>query len=387
MKTGVTFGIKNDNCNDNDELIDLWDEDDSDVGTVTQSPWQKSFNELRQNMVKLPDWNIYKKITVEGAGEPLNDRRARLTYHYNFFIEFAEDAFDSSFLRKTKMVGYSHDFQSLKGTFLALRTMRKGEEAQYVINYELMFGKMGSPPRIPPKTDILVVLQLLDIEEIGDEKAIENLDEANRTKFLFVEEKAHEVLKNANDLYKQGRYSHACRNYHSLVNSLQVCNLANEDEQSRQQAFLVKIYTQLMQCYIKMEDWKKTCSMYNELKTISPSDLGKNFQAQLNNGIALAKLGEFDKSLQHLRMAQKICPHNEVVNKELNTVNETKLKSQADDKSFWRKAFKIIENVEEKKPAVDKNRKQFKAEEKMMSADELLANKMNRSLNMHEMAE
>lgn len=338
----------------NEEFIDVWDDEGLDTSAVTQSPWQKSFDELRQKMVKVPDWDIYKRTMVEGTGEPLGDLRARVTYHYNFFFELGEEAFDSSYLRQTKMVSYTYDGTTLAGTLASLSTMRKGEEAQFVISYELMFGKLGSAPRIPPKADILAVVQLLEIEETGDEQAIETLPDEYKKKYLYVEEKANEVMKKAMDLYKQGRYSHSCRNYHTIARSLEFCNLANEDEEIRHQKFLVKIYTQLMLCYIKMEDWKKTCSMFNELKQISASNLNTNFQAHLNHGIALGKLGEFDRSLGHLRIAQKIDPHNRVVNKELVIVNETKQKTAAADKSFWRKAFKFA-SPEETKVANEKS--------------------------------
>lgn len=345
LTTGARFGIKEENFHTDEDLFDVWDEDENDVGTIIQSPWQRSFDELRETMIKVPNWNIYKRIMVNGIGEPLGDRRARITYHYNFFFQFGGEAFDSSYLRRAKMIGYTHDGISLPGTLAALCTMRKGEEAQFVISYELMFGSLGSPPRIPAKADVLMVAQLLNIDEIGDENAIEDLPQEDRKKFPIVEEKGMEVMKKAYDLYKQGRYSHACRNYHSVASSLELCNLANEGEQHRQQIFLIKVYTQLMQTYIKMEDWKKVCAMFNELKTIPTSDFERNFHAQLNHGIALAKLGEFDKALKHLRIAQRICPHNDAVNRELIVVNDIKRKNETEEKIFWRKAMKIGQPV------------------------------------------
>lgn len=408
LTTGAQFGFKEEETYmTNEDLIDLWDEDDSDGGTVIQSPWRKSFDELRQNMIKVPDLNIYKRIMVQGTGEPLGDRRARLTYHYNFFFQFSEEAFDSSYLRRAKMVGYTHDGISLPGTLAALRTMRKGEEAQFVISYELMFGPLGSPPRVPAKADILMVAQLMNIEEVGDENAIESLPDENRKKFAYVEEKAEDVIKKAHDLYKQGRYSHACRNFHTVVSSLELCHLANQDEQDRQQAFLVKVYTQLMQCYIQMEDWKKACAMFNQLKGIKAADINKNFQAQLNNGIALGKLGEFSRALEFLRAAQRINPHNEAVNKELVAINKTKQKVEEQERDFWRKAYSIVDKRETAKPVAKEPTDAFKEKivdflnnkqldtyplnrltaEEIKCVDEILAQEVNCRLTIDEMAD
>lgn len=405
MTTGARFGIKEEHVNTDEDLFDVWDDDENDIGTIIQSPWQRSFDELRETMIKVPDWNIYKRIMVNGIGEPLGDRRARITYHYNFFFQFGEEAFDSSYLRRAKMIGYTHDGVSLPGTLAALCTMCKGEEAQFVISYELMFGSMGSPPRIPAKADVLMVAQLLNIEEIGDENAIEDLPQEDRRKFPLVEQKGNEVMKKAHDLYKQGRYSHACRNYHSVASSLELCNLANEDEQQRQQTFLIKVYTQLMKTYIKMEDWKKVCAMFNQLKTIPTSDFGRNFQAQLNHGIALGKLGEFDKALTHLRIAQHICPHNVDVNRELIVVNEIKLKNETEEKKFWQKAMKIAQpvaketngrsNTELKEKIgnflnndqLDKCRLGGLTKKEIDFVDEMLANRLNCKLTVDTMAD
>lgn len=406
LTTGAKFGFKEDALERNEDLIDLWDDDGTDSTTIVQSPWQKSFDELRPNMVQLPDWNIYKRTIVDGTGEPLGDRRARITFHYNFFFQFSEEAFDSSFLRRTKMVTYTYDGSLLPGTLAALFTMRKGEEAQFVIGYSLMFGKMGSPPRVPPEADILMVAQMLDIEEVGDEKALDSLPDEYRKKFVCVEEKAHEVLKKAADLYKQGRFSHACRNYHSIVTSLEFCNLDNEDEQKRQRKFLIDTYTKLMQCYIKLEDYKKTCAMFNHLNAISPVELRINFQAQLYMGIALGKLGDYVKALGHLRMAQKISPHDEKVNRELIAINEKKQKSEAETKNFWRKAFRIVENrgrddtsakvsagLKEKVGNFlnDDKRHNYPlgglTKDEIKCVDEMLANRMNCQLTMNKMAD
>lgn len=339
MTTGVQFSLQEDRLQNNDDLMDIWDDDD-DNPVIIQSPWKKGFDELRQSMVQVSDLDIYKRVMVEGKGETLGERRARITYHYNYFTEFAEEAFDSSYLRRKEVIVQTFDGALLPGVWTALSTMCKGEEAQFVIGCSMMFGAIGAPPRIPPHADILMVTKLIDIQETGDENAIDNMENDERTKFSVVEKNAEEVIKNADALLKQSNYSRACRNYHSVVSSLDFCQLADGDEENRRKTLLLTTYTRLMKCYVKMENWKKACSMFNELNNLSPDELKRNFDAHMQHGIALSKLGEFNRALGSLRIAQNIRPHDADINKLLIEVNQVKAKNESEEKNFWKKAFK-----------------------------------------------
>ena len=54
----------------------------------------------------------------------------------------------------------------IPGLAIGLRTMRKGELAQFLVNYQYGFGELGSPPRVPPKAECKYDLRVTDIYRI-----------------------------------------------------------------------------------------------------------------------------------------------------------------------------------------------------------------------------
>lgn len=143
----------------------------------TTSPWLQSFDELRKTMEPIPNQrDLYKQIIRAGSGATLAEKcttYCRIHWTYSMFMESEEYSYDSSItVRKTECD------ELLPGIWMALRTMRKGEESQFVIGYRLMFGAIGNDCgayRIKPKADILMVAKLVDFEEIGIENACDKL--------------------------------------------------------------------------------------------------------------------------------------------------------------------------------------------------------------------
>ena len=70
--------------------------------------------------------------------------------HYNGYLEYSSEPYDSSRLRSTPM-----QFILGKGTILGwekgVSTMRKNELAKFLVRSDYAYGDMGIPPRIPPK--------------------------------------------------------------------------------------------------------------------------------------------------------------------------------------------------------------------------------------------
>lgn len=306
-----------------------------------QSPWLQTFDELRNAMIKLSEWNIFKRIIIPGRGDEIAGRHVRLVCHYNMFIQNELEAFDSSYLRGSPHKFANNDETVMPGMLIAIRTMRKGEEAQFVIGSELMFGALGCAPRIPPNSDILLLVQIIECIEIGNENAIEELTPDERRKFSFVENKSNELFTRAKYEMESKRYSKAAQVLHSSINALECTNLVNEDEEKRQRNLLTTFYTKLCECYIEMSNWQRTCSMFNELHRLDNAK--NNWKALLYNGMALQKLGEYDRSLVSLKSAQKLKPNDSLINKHLQICAEKKEKYDNEMRNMWRRSFNFVQ--------------------------------------------
>lgn len=311
--------------------------DDDSLYEPVLSPWEKEFDELKKQMVKLPDCEIYKKIVKEGYGAIEIPEKARITIHYNAYWEKETLAFDSTYMRGDPKVFNTGQKEILEGLELAVKTMREGEESQFIISPELLFGDMGCPPRIKPKATGLFIVHLIRFTETGDANAIEQVNTEDRRKFSVMIPKIREVHVRASDLFKQGHTSNACKMFHRALNSLECCQLSNDAEQKEQQALILRLYTNLAVCYNKMNLPKKTCLMCNEIRRIS--DISKNCKALFQEGRALMKIGDYNRSRQRLIEAQRLEPANSAIVQELKALDSVKNRYEQTEKNIWKRAF------------------------------------------------
>lgn len=315
---------------ENDEVDD--DDDDSRI-----SPWKKSFAELKLLMEPLPNefGTVYKRVITEGIDDVMDSENCRIRWTFSMFFESETTAFDFSV--KPVIVEKA---DLLMGLRLAATSMRKKEEAQFIIDYKLMFGEIGCPPRIKPKADVLLVAKLVDFIETGDENACDGLSQEDRRKFTVLKEKINELLKKMQDHFRNKRYRYAISVGQTAIRNLEMCQVADEAEQNQQQKMLTDLYIELSTCYVKAEDWKKCCLMVNELRR--RGNVNRNVTVLLNEGIALSHIeDDFQRSISLLRSAQKLEPNNELVNKTLDQVLTKQEKYRKESQEMWQKAFTI----------------------------------------------
>lgn len=215
MSTGTSFKINNDSIADTIDQ-DIFDDHGSDGEDNFSdedndshiSPWKNSFDELKMLMVQVPNeyGTIYKRIVIDGSGDVVGDNNCQIKWTYSMFFEKVEQSFDSN----PKLVTVNRN-ELLWGLQLAVGSMRRKEEAHFIIGYDLMFGAMGCPPRIKPKADVLLVANLISFNETGDENACDNLSEEDRRKFHILKDKIIELQKNGRDHYKNHRYRYAIK--------------------------------------------------------------------------------------------------------------------------------------------------------------------------------
>lgn len=341
FKNGGRFKINSDfiDNNDNDDLFPEL-ETGEELPETIPSPWQLSFNELRVLMKPLPAPNqtIYRKLIKEGKGASyVAGEKCRVTIHYSGYWERATQPFDSTFLQGQPLTFHPGKEEILLGIELAVLSMCVGEESQFVIPYQFLFGELGCPQRIQPRADGLFSIHLLKITQVGDESAVDQISQSDRTKFSVVLPKAKDVYMNGKDLFARHEFNSAIRMFHKAVNSLECCKLANEAEQREQTDFLIKMYTNLAVCYNKSDMPKKACLMCNEIERISP--ISRNCKALFQHGRALLKLGEFQRAQIKLTQARRMQPSNPEISKELKLLSGMLIKHAQAEKDIWQRAF------------------------------------------------
>lgn len=304
---------------------------------------------------------IYKRITQEGveeSGKVPENGRAMITYNAYWEGEIAP--FDSSFMRGDSLTFFCGRGQVLPGLEEAVKTMYKGEEAQFVISYHLLFRDMGCPPRVKPKADGLFIIKLLDFADVGDEDAINKVPEEDRNKFSVILDRVKEVHLKGIDYFKHGNLNSAVRAFHKAVTALQFCRLSDEQEQQEQQKFLIKLFINLAVCYNRLNYPQKACSMCNELRRLT--NINENCKALFQEGRALLMIGDFQRARNRLQRAQQLEPNNAEVIKELKLLNSKYETYKNNERNIWQKAMGLVEESKESDKANGAHLNVFKKE-------------------------
>jgi len=91
---------------------------------------------------------VILQLIQEGYGCPVPEN-AVVTFHYNGYVEYNDEPFDSTWLRGYPKVWHiSQGF--IPGLCVAIASMKKGETSKFLIHPDMAFKRMGCPPRIPP---------------------------------------------------------------------------------------------------------------------------------------------------------------------------------------------------------------------------------------------
>lgn len=171
LRGPTTFKVNLSSLMESVEQEALADDCVDEEPVVHQSPWLESFDSLRLEMTEVPNnvskGKIFKRIIKDGVGEPMSGEYHRFKWSYNMFYEKESGSFDSSHFGECSTRSDNTE-ELFPGIFLAVTTMRPQEEAQFVIDYRLMFGERGIVAgdgnyQRRPRADILLCAKLVSI--------------------------------------------------------------------------------------------------------------------------------------------------------------------------------------------------------------------------------
>ncbi|KAH8348229.1 hypothetical protein KR084_005663, partial [Drosophila pseudotakahashii] len=339
---GVEFEVDMSQRNNGSDELGL--ESDSDYedaedvdNEALRSPWTQSFEELRVLMNRIDD-HMYKRITREGHVErEVVPDKARVSVRYSFYWEGSGAPFDSSMLRGTKFEFETGQKMVIVGLESAVRTMRPYEQAEFIVSYKLLFGELGCPPRIKPKADGLLKVEVIDYSLIGDAEAIDGVAKEDRDKFCVVYPKAQDMHLHGKDCVKRGRYRDAASSFERAVNSLNYCRMANDEEERRQTDLLITLNQNLMIVYNRLNKPQRSCIMMKALRRLTLNS--PSCKALFLEGRALAALGEYDRARDVFLQAQAKQPENKEISDEIISMNKRISKYKEASRELWSRAF------------------------------------------------
>lgn len=331
VKDGSSFTIDMDydEINFEDQEFDFMSHPDVETFKLH---FEKSFTELKAMMTEICD-GVWKKTYKESPQNAtlVEFTSQRVTYHRNFYMENENYPFDSTHLNARPAVICNDAHNYLEGLLDALGSMKEGENAYFIISYKKMFGEKGCPPRVMPQADILCDLSVLKVEEIGDEKYIQDLNEEKIFKtFNEVKTLTEETRLRAKDLFKQKKYKQAVRMYKQLLNALKFCDNPSENEKKELDILNVEVMTNIVTCFNVLEKPKDALAFIQQIEQLSCIET--NAKVLFAKAKALRLYGNLKEAKAALISALKLLPNNDDIHAELLKLNA----ALNTDKQMWK---------------------------------------------------
>lgn len=276
------------------------------------------FKRLARGMEDLTgDGGVLKKILRPGTG-PVVPKGATVRWHSNGYVEFDDEPFDSTRLRNRPYVTKIDEI--VPGISVGISTMRKGELARFLLTPYYGFRELGCPPRVPPNVPVLYEVELLSYI---DHKAAEDYDtfteeERKQASFEQLLRVANSEREAGNDFYKRKQVNKAINKYLKAIKILEDCHLQNADQERWMNEVLLKIYLNAAHCSLELAQPARAIKYARKAIGIDP----RNAKALYRMGKAYMKQGEFDRSREMFKKAQRCEPNNKAINDALKDLEK-----------------------------------------------------------------
>ena len=223
---------------------------------------------------------------------------------------------------------------------MGVRTMRKGEKSQFMIDYPYAFGVYGCPPRIPEKAQIFATLELIDYKEETHADFILSIDgEERKKKYSFndLEKIARLENSNGNRFTSEKELRMAFKCYERGRRLMEDVHVANEEEEGRCHKLLVKLLLNSAHCAIKLFWPRKACIACREALKIEESA-----KAFYRFGVAKRQLGDYQAAKDLLLKAQRKEPQSISISDELRFLEDDLVRERKREETLCKAMFRNV---------------------------------------------
>eukprot|EP00092_Neocalanus_flemingeri_P015889 GFUD01017206.1.p1 GENE.GFUD01017206.1~~GFUD01017206.1.p1 ORF type:complete len:476 (-),score=199.32 GFUD01017206.1:136-1563(-) len=291
------------------------------------------------------DGGVMKRVVLDGLQTPGSvPADSTITIHYSLQLEGQDEPFDSSVLRGRPERYKLGDGQLIEGLEVGVRTMKKGEKAQFLIDWMYAYGQYGCPPRIPPRTACMALVELLDFVEEGQAEALLAMGVEDRNKkhnYPDTEKVVRIEHNNGNNYVRKEEWKMALRHYDRGIKLLQEVSLANREEEERRQRILLKLQLNTAHCCLKVKWPKKACIACREALDIEK----ENTKALFRFGKAKRMLEDYDSAKELLTKAQRRAPQDMSIAEELRSLEDQLSREKNNEKALCMNMFKTAGDV------------------------------------------
>ena len=186
--------------------------------------------------------------------------------------------------------------------------------------------------QIPPKADILCELEVLKVQDVGDQEKINNLETAEVKNFADKKLSMEEVFVRASDYFSRGKLESALKSYKSVIQEANFSNVRDEEEKKSRNDILKRAHLNIAVCLNKTEKYDETLTHIRILENICCIE--DQPKALYVKGFALMKLGELSEAVPPLVQALKLKPLDQQIIKAIEELNSRKKTYDINRKAF-----------------------------------------------------
>lgn len=328
------------------DTIGLGD-DEENVDEESEGNDASPFEILAAQMENLTeDGGVKKQVISQGVGG-LPSAGAQVTVHYNAHLEFADEPYDSTILRGSPLRYILGSGEMIAGFELALESMKKKEEAKFLISPDYAYGKLGIPPRIPPNATCRFYVEMINwVECEGVDKYYSmKMSERQECDFDLIRKVVARKMEEGKEQFNQGRYGGSSTAYKKAVKALEDYHIKNEQEEHEHQALLQRMLLNVGVCMLKMSHSAAAIHYANQALYIDPNSAKARYQ----KGKALRQQANFTRAKEELLKAQRLEPKNPDIATELKKLESNMERSALDEKVMYQRMFKSTPEKKEKK--------------------------------------
>ncbi|XP_039299830.1 inactive peptidyl-prolyl cis-trans isomerase FKBP6-like [Nilaparvata lugens] len=313
------------------------------------------FADLRQKMSPVTtDKRIMKRMIKQGMGEMISNAGV-VYYHYSAYVNLQEEPFDNSYLRRHRrperlVLGKG---EVLIGVELALKTMKKGEVSQFIVEPEYAFGKLGCPPRVPPESTVLFEIEVIDYTELSDctEPEAIDIEETTEEKYNRLYKAAKDNRALGNDFFKKLNYRMAAVRYRRSRDILLEAICKNEEDEKVKNHLLAKVLSNLVISYSMLKKPNLVCMTCRDAFYFNEEEATKNPKLYYFWGLALMEFGDYELAKIKLKKALRLQPNSMEIKEALKKLDDKQKQYKDTSRIIFQKALGFSGETEKK--AVD----------------------------------
>jgi len=276
---------------------------------------------------------------VKPGQGPIVPNGALVTVHYNAYLEHIDEPFDSTRLRARPFKASIGEYTILGGLEIAIKSMKKNEISQFLVQPKYAYGTMGCPPRIPENAVILYEVELLDVLDYAAATIYNKLSDEERqeAKFNLVLSAGKAEHNSGNDFFQKKLYGKAVARYTKAIDMLEKCSLKDEEEEASMQKLLLKLYLNSALCRLKLKMPVKAMTACNSALKLDEY----NTKALYRKGEAKAMLSEYSAARKLYLRAKKTDPRNPSITNALKNLDEKEAKCLSYEKMMCGRMFNM----------------------------------------------